>query len=105
MGGKWNILSLMKMMSNGLRFTAISKPRPVTKFLKLPKQWRHLIKKKWILDVHEFDYIDSSGLGMLIELHEQAESKGITLTITGAKPMVRRMFDLSKFDRLFKIVD
>lgn len=75
------------------------------KILEIAKAMTGSDKKEWVLDVHEFDYIDSSGLGMMIELQEEAVSKGITLTITGAKPMVRRMFDLSKFDRLFKIVD
>jgi anti-anti-sigma factor len=61
--------------------------------------------KQWDLDVTEFEYIDSSGLGMLIELQEIAQSNGIRVSISGANPLVRKMFDLSRFETLFTIND
>ncbi|SCA57617.1 putative Anti-sigma-factor antagonist [Candidatus Terasakiella magnetica] len=62
-------------------------------------------KKEWILDVDEFEYIDSSGLGMMLELQEAAQQCGIRLSIRGANNLVKRMFKLSRFDTLFNIID
>jgi anti-anti-sigma factor len=75
------------------------------KVLEMTKDMPTTQQKEWILDVQDFDYIDSAGLGMLIEMQEAAQKNGISLTLCGAKPLVRRMFDLSKFDTLFTIVD
>jgi len=62
-------------------------------------------QKKWTLDVTDFEYIDSAGLGMLIEIQENAKKHGISISIMGANGLVKRMFDLSKFDTLFDIID
>ncbi len=80
-------------------------PSSREKFLKLAQTMPNSSEKQWLLDVHEFDYIDSSGLGMFIELHDNAKKHGIELSITGACPLVKRMFSLSKFDTLFTLVD
>ena len=80
-------------------------PSSRPKILEIAEKMPSSEQKKWIIDVHEFEFIDSAGLGMLIELQEHAKKNGITLTLTGANKLVRRMFELSKFDVLFEIDD
>ncbi|NVJ91363.1 MAG: STAS domain-containing protein [Methylocystaceae bacterium] len=81
------------------------RPSSRPKFLAIADEFPKTDKKKWILEVDQFEYIDSAGLGLLIELHEKAQKSDISLAITGAAPLVKRMFDLSKFETLFEIID
>jgi len=81
------------------------KPSSRPKFMEITGAMSSSDQKEWILDVHEFEYIDSSGLGMFIELHEIANQNGISVTLSGANGLVKRMFQLSRFETLFKITD
>ncbi|WP_135076749.1 STAS domain-containing protein [Terasakiella sp. SH-1] len=75
------------------------------KILEIAQAMPQAPRREWILDVDEFDYIDSSGLGMMLELQEVAERNGITLSIRGANALVKRMFKLSRFETLFNIIE
>jgi len=75
------------------------------KILEITKAMSNETQKDWVLDVHEFDYIDSSGLGMMIELHDEASKHDIELSVSGANDLVKKMFKLSKFDTLFNLVE
>lgn len=80
-------------------------PSSRDKFLELMAHLPSSEQKRWVLQVDDLDYIDSAGLGMLIEMNEAARKHGITLILSGANNLVKRMFDLSRFDELFEIID
>lgn len=80
-------------------------PSSRSKFLEITKEFPNTEQKQWVLEVNELDYIDSAGLGMLIEFNEKANHNGIRVALSGANGVVRRMFELSKFEELFEIVD
>lgn len=80
-------------------------PSSREKFLELMTYLPKSEQKRWVLQVDDLDYIDSAGLGMFIELNEAAQKHGVTLVLSGANAVVKRMFDLSRFDELFEIID
>lgn len=47
------------------------------------------------LDLSAIDFLDSSGIGVLVEAHQQLDEDGGSLTIVAASAMVRRVLDLS----------
>jgi len=51
---------------------------------------------KVTLDLRAVDFIDSVGLRMLIGLREDAEQNGHQLTLVSPKPVVARIFDLTR---------
>lgn len=57
------------------------------------------------LDLAEVGFVDSSGLRVLIEVHQLLEERGDVLTIANPTPPVRRMFELSAVDEYLNIVD
>lgn len=75
------------------------------KFLELASSMPDSEHKKWCLDISEFEYIDSAGLGMLIELNETAQKNSISMSIFGANNLVMRMLKLTKLDTLFEIIE
>lgn len=56
------------------------------------------------INLNETVYLDSSALGMLLVMAEDAKIKGIEqLALTGAKPAVRKVLDMAKFSKFFSI--
>ncbi|MDZ5474090.1 STAS domain-containing protein [Bacillus sp. 31A1R] len=55
------------------------------------------------VDVSELNYIDSSGLGVLIAIHKRCTSKGGFVKIKGIKGNIKELFELTRLDRVFEI--
>jgi N-acetylglucosaminyldiphosphoundecaprenol N-acetyl-beta-D-mannosaminyltransferase len=55
-----------------------------------------------VLDFSQVDFIDSSGLGLLISLWRKADKKRKALFMIGVKSSTRRFFELSRIFDLFK---
>lgn len=53
------------------------------------------------IDLHGVDYIDSSALGMLLQLREKAASKKIVLSHCPAA--VRQVLEVANFNKLFEL--
>ena len=56
-----------------------------------------------VIDVSHIEYIDSAALGMFLLLRDFAEKKHILLTLKGAQGQVKKIFDVSRFDQLFRL--
>jgi anti-sigma B factor antagonist len=56
------------------------------------------------LDFEELEYIDSSGLGFLVTLHERMVRQGQRLRMTKLQPHVARVFKITHLDRILDIV-
>ncbi len=55
------------------------------------------------LDLGGLDYVDSSGLGVLISIHKRCLQKGGKMTITGLRGMVEELFKLTRLDLVFNV--
>jgi stage II sporulation protein AA (anti-sigma F factor antagonist) len=55
------------------------------------------------LDFRGTDFIDSAGLGMLLLLRDECQTRNIPLSITSASGQVLKIFLISKFDQLFTL--
>ncbi len=55
------------------------------------------------MDLSRLDYIDSSGLGMLISIHKHCLQKGGKMTIMGLKGMVEELFKLTRLDLVLMV--
>ena len=56
-----------------------------------------------ILDLSELEYISSAGLRVLMLAAKQSKAQGGTLVITGLQPLVREIFEISRFTLVFDI--
>lgn len=56
--------------------------------------------KRVTIDASHLDFIDSSGLGMLIALKKATSEKHITLLFKGISPVVKQIFEVANVDRL-----
>ena len=58
-----------------------------------------------VLDLHELTFIDSSGLGALVLLHEQARSGGWSLLLAAPQPAVATVLQISGLAQRLTITD
>ncbi len=58
---------------------------------------------RFVVDLSRTDFIDSSALGMLIMLREEAGTDGDRVELTRVHPGIRRVLEEANFHRLFNI--
>ena len=66
---------------------------------------RNSSTQKIIIDFHQVDFIDSSGLMILVLAYQEAQKKGQDFKIAGVSPDVLIIFELSQLDELLSVRD
>ena len=61
--------------------------------------------RKFIVDFSKTDYIDSSGLGVLLTLSKKIREQGGQLSLVSLSEDLRTLFELTKLDTLFIFSD
>jgi anti-sigma B factor antagonist len=59
--------------------------------------------KKFLIDLGDVDYIDSSGLGTLVAIQKRALQNGGSVVIKGLKGLVKDLFELTRLTKVFEI--
>lgn len=60
-------------------------------------------KKTYVVDFKYTQYIDSSALGMLVNLQKRAAETGAQVKLTNPSEQVKKLFAISRFDKKFDI--
>lgn len=60
---------------------------------------------KMVLNLEKVDYIDSSGVGTLIQIHAQSKQKRIQLYLCNIQGTVKKVLTLTKLDNFFPTAD
>lgn len=58
---------------------------------------------RFTIDLRKVDYIDSAGLGMLLNMHNYLGQDDGMIRITNTLPQVRKILTISRFDKKFSI--
>lgn len=58
---------------------------------------------RFTIDLRKVDYIDSAGLGMLLNMHNYLGQDDGMIKITNTLPQVRKILTISRFDKKFAI--
>lgn len=56
-----------------------------------------------LIDGEKLDYIDSTGLGVLISILKRVKEKDNDITIVNLKSNIRKLFDITGLDKVFII--
>jgi len=56
-----------------------------------------------LLDLGRVSTIDASGLGLMLEMREQTQSKGIRFKLMNVTRLVSRVLEVTKLDSVFEI--
>jgi anti-anti-sigma factor len=56
-----------------------------------------------IVDLRETEYMDSSALGMLLNIQKSLKGKVENIRIANCKPQIKKILQISRFDKKFDI--
>ena len=59
--------------------------------------------KDAVIDMQEAEYIDSSGLGMLLLLREKMGGESASISITNANETIKKIMKIANFQTMFTI--
>jgi anti-anti-sigma factor len=59
--------------------------------------------EKFIVDLQESEYLDSSALGMLLALRDYAGGDNADIGVINCNPDVKKILVITKLDELFKV--
>lgn len=57
--------------------------------------------KDLVIDLSDLDYLDSTGLGMFMNIYNSQKSKGKTVKIINAKDNIKKLFKITDLTALF----
>lgn len=58
-----------------------------------------------VLDLENLQFMDSTGLGVVVNLGKRVKERGGELAIVIVKPSIRKLFSITAFDKRFRIFD
>jgi len=61
--------------------------------------------RKFVIDCTRTGYIDSSGLGALVSMSRKVRETGGEMRLAGLNEDLRSLFELTKLDTLFRILE
>ena len=56
-----------------------------------------------VLDLGRVTAIDASGLGLLLQLRNEIQSRGVRLRVMNASRFVQRIFEITRLDSVFEV--
>ena len=56
-----------------------------------------------VLDVAGVSTIDASGLGLLLQVRNEFQARGVRLRVMNANGLVRRVFEITRLDSVFEV--
>lgn len=57
-----------------------------------------------LIDGEKLDYMDSTGLGVLISLYKKAKNTNSKIYLTNLKPNIYKLFDITGLNNVFEII-
>lgn len=85
----------------GLPGTSITTPRAACA-LRWMKRWEDPDIRRLIFDMRGVEFMDSSGIGMLIGRYKRMKRRGGSVAVTGAEGRIDRIFTMAG---LYQIID
>ena len=99
------VLSIDVTHSEGARLVAVAGDVDLATVPELAEELGRTERCDVIVDLASVTFIDSSGLRCLVEAHKRLHGDGDRLTVRGASPLVRRIFEITGLDQLFVVED
>jgi anti-anti-sigma factor len=56
-----------------------------------------------VLDLARVSTVDASGLGLMVELRQQTEARGVRFKLMNATKFVKRIFEITGLDSVFEV--
>ena len=88
---------------DGIEILSLSGPFTLGNMFQLQRALQEIRPQYLVIDISQVPYMDSAGLGLLVNFYVAAQKNGRKLAIAGATPRIMALFELTKVDALLKL--
>jgi len=88
---------------DGIEILSLSGPFTLGNMFQLQRALQELHPPFLIFDIAQVPYMDSAGLGLLVNFYVAAQKHGRRMAVAGAPPRIIALFELTKVDSLLRL--
>ena len=88
---------------DGIEILSLSGPFTLGNMFQLQRALQELHPPFLIFDITQVPYMDSAGLGLLVNFYVAAQKHGRRMAIVGATQRIIALFELTKVDSLLRL--
>lgn len=88
---------------DGIEILSISGPFTLGNMFQLQRALQELHPPYLIFDLSQVPYMDSAGLGLLVNFYVAAQKNGRKMAVVGASQRIMALFEMTKVDSLLKL--
>jgi len=87
---------------NGIEILSLSGPFTLGNMFQLQRALQETRPPYLIIDISKVPYMDSAGLGLLVNTYVAAQKNDRKVAVVGATPRIMALFEMTKVDSLLK---
>jgi anti-sigma B factor antagonist len=87
----------------GVEILSLAGPFTLNNIFQLQRDLQEIHPPCLIFDVAQVPYMDSAGLGLLMNFYVSAQKNGRRMAVAGATPRVATLFEMTKVDGLLRL--
>jgi anti-anti-sigma factor len=88
---------------DGVEILSLSGPFTLGNMFELQRALQEMHPPYLIFDISQVPYMDSAGLGLLVNFYVAAQKNGRRMAVVGATPRLMALFEMTKVDSLLKL--
>jgi anti-sigma B factor antagonist len=88
---------------DGIEILSVSGPFTLGNMFQFQRTLQELKPPYLIFDIAQVPYMDSAGLGVLVNFYVAAQKHGRKMAVVGATPRIMALFEMTKVDSLLKL--
>ena len=87
---------------DGVEILSLSGPFTLGNMFQLQRALQQINSHYLIFDISDVPYMDSAGLGLLVNTYVSAQKNGRQIVVVGTTPRIMTLFEMTKVDNLLK---
>lgn len=88
---------------NGVEILSLSGPFTLGNMFQLQRTLQQLNPPYLIFDITNVPYMDSAGLGLLVNTYVSAQKNGRKIAVAGTTPRIMALFEMTRVDNLLPL--
>jgi anti-anti-sigma factor len=88
---------------DGVEILSLTGPFTLGNMFGLQRALQDMKPPYLIFDISKVPYMDSAGLGLLVNFYVAAQKNGRKMAVTGTSPRIMTLFEMTKVDSILKI--
>jgi len=88
---------------DGIEILSLSGPFTLGNMFQLQRSLQEIKPPSLIFDIAQVPYMDSAGLGLLVNFYVAAQKNGRKMAVVGASQRIMTLFEMTKVDSILKV--